>query len=212
VAGEARALAALGDYFNALRLVEPWRAAAPAASVEVLVALAAGDVGRARDVARNWRLDGSVAGSVRRALARALVLDVAGNSREAVPPLWSALRLVAEHELIQPVVEGGAPIARLLRRVESRNGNDAIVRLARRAEALIATKGSAAPLFTAREAAVLARLEQGLSQPAIARDLFLSINTVKTYVKAIYRKLGATSRAEALAAWRETLPMRDPSR
>ena len=33
----------------------------------------------------------------------------------------------------------------------------------------------------------------------IAAELFISTNTLKTHVKAIYRKLDATSRAEAVA-------------
>jgi DNA-binding CsgD family transcriptional regulator len=41
--------------------------------------------------------------------------------------------------------------------------------------------------------------------------MYLSVNTIKTYVKAIYRKLGASTRAEALATWRATLPPRDRS-
>jgi LuxR family maltose regulon positive regulatory protein len=38
-----------------------------------------------------------------------------------------------------------------------------------------------------------------LSFPAIAKHLFVSTNTVKTHVRALYRKLDASSRSEAVS-------------
>ena len=38
----------------------------------------------------------------------------------------------------------------------------------------------------------------GLSTPAIARAMFVSQSTAKTYVARLYDKLGATNRAQAL--------------
>jgi LuxR family maltose regulon positive regulatory protein len=50
-----------------------------------------------------------------------------------------------------------------------------------------------------REVAVLKLAADGLTQRQIADQLFISYNTVKTHFKTTYRKLGATSRLEALA-------------
>lgn len=80
-----------------------------------------------------------------------------------------------------------------------------------RIEALLATVDSsaqavselsAAPLTTA-ELRVLAYLPTHLSFQAMAEDLFVSRNTVKTQAIAIYRKLGVSSRADAVGRARE---------
>ena len=53
--------------------------------------------------------------------------------------------------------------------------------------------------LTETELAVLRLLRSPKSQRAIAEELSISINTVKTHTSAIYRKLAVTSRAEAVA-------------
>jgi LuxR family maltose regulon positive regulatory protein len=54
-----------------------------------------------------------------------------------------------------------------------------------------------------REMAVLRYLPSTLSLPEIARELYVSPNTVKTQCSAIYRKLAVTSRRAAVQAARE---------
>lgn len=56
-----------------------------------------------------------------------------------------------------------------------------------------------APALTAREAEVLAAVGLGLSNKAIARRLAISVHTVKFHLEALFQKIGATSRAEAVA-------------
>jgi LuxR family transcriptional regulator, maltose regulon positive regulatory protein len=50
---------------------------------------------------------------------------------------------------------------------------------------------------------VLRLLGGGLSEREIAGELVLSFHTVHSHVKSAYRKLGVSSRAEALARVRE---------
>ena len=50
------------------------------------------------------------------------------------------------------------------------------------------------------ERRVLRLLASDLSLREIGRELFLSMNTVKTHKRAIYRKLGVSSRTEAVRA------------
>ena len=53
--------------------------------------------------------------------------------------------------------------------------------------------------LTPREVEVLSLITQGLSNQAIAAALYLSINSVKTYIRSAYAKIGATSRSRAVA-------------
>ncbi len=54
-------------------------------------------------------------------------------------------------------------------------------------------------LLTPREIEVLTAMSQGASNKLIARQLGISLHTVKFYVEAVFRKLDAHSRAEAVA-------------
>ena len=54
-----------------------------------------------------------------------------------------------------------------------------------------------------RELEVLNLLATGKTNSEVARDLFVSVGTVKSHTGNIYRKLGAKNRAEALARARE---------
>ena len=56
-----------------------------------------------------------------------------------------------------------------------------------------------ADLLTPREIDVLTAMSDGASNKVIARQLGISLHTVKFYVEAIFRKLDAHSRAEAVA-------------
>ncbi len=49
-----------------------------------------------------------------------------------------------------------------------------------------------------REAEILALITQGMSNADVARLTYLSPNTVKSYIRTIYRKIGAGSRTQAV--------------
>jgi LuxR family maltose regulon positive regulatory protein len=71
---------------------------------------------------------------------------------------------------------------------------DIALRLAPRVQA----QESLVEPLTERELAVLAYLPGRLRNQEIAADLFVSVNTVKTHLGNIYRKLGVTERNEAV--------------
>lgn len=52
-----------------------------------------------------------------------------------------------------------------------------------------------------RELQILHLIGSGLSNKDIAADLGLTLNTVKTYIRTSYRKIGVTTRAQAILWW-----------
>ncbi len=52
--------------------------------------------------------------------------------------------------------------------------------------------------LSAREAEVLALICRGLSNAEIAEQLFLGVNTIKTYIRSAYRKIGVDRRSQAV--------------
>lgn len=89
-------------------------------------------------------------------------------------------------EQLDPALRAVA--AGLLVRVPARNPHDGF-----------AAVDEAPALLTPREAEILALVGQGMSNKAVARTLGISVHTVKFHLEALFAKLEATSRAEAVA-------------
>ena len=53
-------------------------------------------------------------------------------------------------------------------------------------------------VLTKRETEIVELVAQGLSNTEIASELFLSVNSVKTYIRTAYRKMGVTTRSQAV--------------
>ena len=67
-------------------------------------------------------------------------------------------------------------------------------------------RGPSAPgasALTAAELRLLPMLSTHLSFPEIAEEMFLSRHTIKSEAMSLYRKLGASSRSQAVARSRE---------
>jgi DNA-binding NarL/FixJ family response regulator len=56
-----------------------------------------------------------------------------------------------------------------------------------------------AELLTRREAEVMGLIARGLTNTAIAEEVGVSLNTVKTYVRSAYQKAGVATRPQAVA-------------
>lgn len=52
--------------------------------------------------------------------------------------------------------------------------------------------------LNAREAEVIGLITQGLSNQEIAQRIYVSINSVKSYIRSAYRTMGVTSRSQAV--------------
>jgi ATP/maltotriose-dependent transcriptional regulator MalT len=63
--------------------------------------------------------------------------------------------------------------------------------------------------LTPRELEVLQLIGKGLSNPAIAEHLFLSVGTVKAHTSRIYSKLGVQNRVQAVTLARELSLLQD---
>jgi len=59
------------------------------------------------------------------------------------------------------------------------------------------------PELSERELAVLRLLASPLSRREIANELYVSLNTVKTHTRHVFRKLGVSTRDDATARARE---------
>lgn len=99
--------------------------------------------------------------------------------------------LLEARSIVDRCVDPGIA-GRYLARVESRHGH------ADRVEA-----GELVEELTDRELAVLRYLPSRLSQREIAGELYVSLNTVKTHCRAIYRKLAVDGRKAAVHAARQ---------
>ncbi len=86
---------------------------------------------------------------------------------------------------------------------------DALVRVHRGDRVVSRDPGRRAPIsggdwpgrtegLTVRESEVVALITQGLSNDEIANQSHLSINSVKSYIRSAYRKMGVTRRAQAV--------------
>ncbi|WP_082502648.1 helix-turn-helix transcriptional regulator [Nocardioides sp. Leaf307] len=77
----------------------------------------------------------------------------------------------------------------------------AVERLARRRDEPAAGGSDPAPLpgaLSGREHEIVCLICDGLSNAEISQRLYLSINSVKTYIRSAYLKMGVTSRSQAV--------------
>ena len=61
--------------------------------------------------------------------------------------------------------------------------------------------------LTRREKVVLSRLSENTTLEELATELFVSRNTIKSQVRSVYRKIGVSTRAEAVA-WAKSAGLR----
>lgn len=140
---------------------------------------------------------------VRSLLVRARAAHRAGDDDSAVRRLALALDIARPECLRRPFRETGPWVSPLLR--AHPNLAEAHDRLMRHGQPQRRPAVPAEPVddmiiepLSAREREILERAAEMMSTREIADDLYLSVNTVKTHLKNINRKLCATRRAEAV--------------
>ena len=128
----------------------------------------------------------------------ALVLSaLATAGEEADAHLRAAVELAQPLGLRSPFLGRDAELAPMVRRLPDALREFLPSTAAPSSDRAAAPAALVDPL-TPRERDLLALLPTHLSNAAMGEQLFLSVNTVKTNLKAVYRKLGASSRADAV--------------
>jgi LuxR family maltose regulon positive regulatory protein len=128
-----------------------------------------------------------------------------GDDQAALELVEEALALAEPEGYLSPFLAVGAPLRELLvRRIRAGTAHRA---LAGELGEALDPRASGPPEqrsalvlepLSDREAAVLRYLPTALSKAEIASEMFVSVNTVKTHMKNIYRKLDVTDRAQAV--------------
>jgi DNA-binding NarL/FixJ family response regulator len=141
---------------------------------------------RLRDAAPGCEVVVLTASGTEENLLGAIRGGAAGYLLKSEPPerIVGFLRGVANGE----AALSGAVARRLLEQVRSTGGRDSGV------------PDSIAELLSARELEVLLLLDEHLGTDEIAARLFISEHTVRSHVKSLLRKLGVSSRRDALEA------------
>lgn len=134
-------------------------------------------------------------------LLLASMAEHAGDHHEAHTALVAALDLAARTQSRRPFLDGREPIRTLLVAHVGRLGRldpfveDLLTRLPAAPDGMVGA-------LTPREHELLIELPSMRTTDEIADGLFLSVNTVKTHLRSVYRKLGVSSRREAIVAAR----------
>ena len=130
-----------------------------------------------------------------------------GMQREAEEQLHRALALAEPHRPVRVFVQAGRVIRSLLTVAVPPDGPYGPLRalLLHNFDAqATAWEEDVRPIrLTASEAAILTFLPEHPTNEEIAADLFVSVNTVKTHLRSLYRKLGVASRREAVSRARQ---------
>lgn len=122
----------------------------------------------------------------------------AGRPAAAHELLEDAFEHAAPDETLLPLVPSSTPVRALL--VAHLGWGTRHAPLVRRVLDVRGAGGPSRPVpaLTAREGEVLVCLRAGMSSTEIAAALVLSVNTVKTHQRGLYRKLGVVDRREAV--------------
>jgi LuxR family maltose regulon positive regulatory protein len=134
---------------------------------------------------------------------QALGQEVRGDISAALPPLVQALTLAEPEGYVRVFVDEGAPMAVLVEAAAQRGVAASYTRRLLAAfeentqRATPVDQGLVEPL-SGRELDVLRLLRTDLGGPDIARELVVSLNTVRTHTKNIYAKLGVNNRRTAV--------------
>ena len=128
-------------------------------------------------------------------LYRAQALDALGKGASALEALNGALETALPDGVLLPFAENYGKIKKLLPGANCDSGaREKIAALAGRLDSGLAALGRREVPLSPREREVLLLLREGLTNPAIAERLNVSVSTVKAAVSSVLSKKGVSSR------------------
>jgi LuxR family maltose regulon positive regulatory protein len=203
VAAEARLLVATGEIDGALDILETFEGLRITAlsSAEIAAAVAGRDIEGARKALDAFPIDGARRSTVERLLWEAIISDLDGDHRQARDLTQESINEAEREDIVQVYLDAGTHARRLLRSVYHVAPTPFLRQLVDQPVAPPPPQSIVSGIveqLSDREILVLRYLPSRLSNPEIARNLYVSVNTLKTHLKHIYRKLGVANRSEAI--------------
>ena len=193
---EIRCRLALGDLEGAARMVESPAATARAVETVARLDLAAGRPDRAAERLIADRQKARLGVDIERLLLLSRACLQLGDEARCDSALQRALDLGRPDRFLRVFADDGAELGDRLTRISARSADPFLAQvLARTTYRSPGSKAAPAGVlepFTDRERELLSYLPSHLSQHEIAGVMYISLNTVKTHTKAVYRKLGAS--------------------
>jgi LuxR family maltose regulon positive regulatory protein len=191
-AAGARVLVDRGDVRAARRLVDRLPPCPETTLLQARVALGSGDPARAADLVDTVATSRVVPRLRVQAGCLAARVAAVADPSEGAARLRDALDLPHAGEMHRVFADEGPWVAETLRAASHPVAHAIASNLPR-------PDGDAHVRLSDRERVILEYLPTRLSNQDIAAELYVSLNTVKTHLKNIYRKLDATTRNEAVA-------------
>ena len=182
---------------------QSWREMEAISCARIRLLIAAGEFSAARDLADGLFGVARERGLIRtlmRCFALSMVLEYrAGNADAARAQLVEYLSFLPRTDFARPMVRERSTSQVLLHRLLKADIEPNVRESAEYLlDQLAAGAGPATPQFSMRERDILESLARGRRDKEIARHLGLSVDGVRYHLKNIYRKTGASGRAEAV--------------